>query len=103
MSILPSGPGASEGPANGRASERRASERRTTRVAPTEPNGAARPDGGPGIVSASADEAQRWVSNAVHPFPASAVTGWWERPDVQPRLRCQPDNGGVTVLGWSRN
>lgn len=41
--------------------------------------------------SVSADEAQRWVSNAVHPFPASAVTSWWNDTDVQPRLLIDPD------------
>lgn len=41
--------------------------------------------------SVSADEAGRWVSYAVHPFPASAVTTWWQRLDVQPWLLIDPD------------
>ena len=45
--------------------------------------------------SVSADEAQRWVSNAVHPFPASAVTSWWDDTDVQPWLLVDPQ--GVPV------
>lgn len=40
--------------------------------------------------SVSADEAGRWVSNAVHPFPASAVATWWHRPDIQPWLLVDP-------------
>ncbi len=40
--------------------------------------------------SCSADEAQRWVSNAVHPFPAAIVTSWWDQPDVQPWLLIDP-------------
>ncbi len=42
--------------------------------------------------SRSADEAGRWVSNAVHPFPASTVARWWHRPDVQPWLLVDPQN-----------
>jgi len=45
--------------------------------------------------SSSADEAGRWVSNAVHPFPASTVATWWQRPDVQPWLLVDPH--GVPV------
>jgi len=42
--------------------------------------------------SCSAAEAGRWVSNAVHAFPASAVTGWWQRRDVAPWLLVDPQD-----------
>jgi ribosomal protein S18 acetylase RimI-like enzyme len=36
--------------------------------------------------SQSAEEARRWCSRAVHPFPPSDVVGWWDAPDVVPRV-----------------
>ena len=36
--------------------------------------------------SRSVEEARRWCSVAVHPFPADTVTGWWQAPDVVPRV-----------------
>lgn len=34
--------------------------------------------------SRSAEEASHGCSRAEHPFPASAITAWWEGSDVQP-------------------
>ena len=34
--------------------------------------------------SRSAEEAGRWCSVAVHPFPPERVRGWWTDDDVQP-------------------
>jgi ribosomal protein S18 acetylase RimI-like enzyme len=36
-----------------------------------------------------------WCSRPEHPFPADAVTAWWERADVSPWLLCDP--AGVPV------
>ena len=85
MSMLPSGTGASEGPANDEPAKdgdhgwqlRTPTAQHAETVAGW---------------SCSAAEAGRWVSNAVHPFPASAVTGWWQRPDVQPWLLVDPQD-----------
>lgn len=45
--------------------------------------------------SRSADEAWRWVSNRVHPFPAESVATWWQWSDVEPWLLIDPS--GVPV------
>jgi len=34
--------------------------------------------------SQSAEEARRWCSRAVHPFPAGEVLDWWQAADVDP-------------------
>lgn len=40
--------------------------------------------------SRSAREAELWCSRAEHPFPAEAIQGWWERPDVTPWVLLDP-------------
>ena len=85
MSMLPSGTGASEG-------QRTTSQPRTGTHGwqlwtPTVQHGKTVAGW-----SCSAAEAGRWTSNAVHPFPASAVATWWQRPDVQPWLLLDPQD-----------
>lgn len=41
--------------------------------------------------SRSAEEAERWVSKAEHPFPVSVVETWWAETDVQPWLLLDSD------------
>lgn len=46
----------------------------------------------------SAEEAGYWCSRAEHPFPASAITAWWEGSDVQPWLLLD-DNANPVAYG----
>lgn len=45
--------------------------------------------------SCSTQEAAAWVSQSEHPFPAAAVTAWWEEAGVDPWLLIDPDGSPV--------
>ncbi|HEX8488687.1 MAG TPA: GNAT family N-acetyltransferase [Propionibacteriaceae bacterium] len=49
--------------------------------------------------SRSADEARRWCSLAVHPFPPSEVISWWGAADVDPQVLLVGEEGRPEAYG----